>query len=323
MIYNIWFERALPQEHARLLDGIAAAIGPASATPADPFSALPGAHAIIASSRIQYDGQVMDRAPQLRVISRTGIGVDNIVVPDATARGIAVCNAPDAPTISTAEHAITLMLAVARQLKVYGRALERGGKQDYFIEYAGLELNGLELGVLGFGRIGRRVARIAQALEMTVTTFDPFITWQVAAEHGVELVPSLARVLNTADIVTLHLPLTAETHHMINAETLAAMKPGAILINAARGGLVDERALADALERGHLRGAGLDVFESEPPAPDHPLLHRDNVLTTPHIAGATGAGKKRLWEAAIIQALQVLRGEKPANLVNPTMWKSL
>jgi phosphoglycerate dehydrogenase-like enzyme len=136
----------------------------------------------------------------------------------------------------------------------------------------------------------------------------------------VELAPTLEAILATADAVSLHLPLTPETHRLMNGERLALMKPGAILINAARGGLVDETALLDALERGHLQGAGLDVFEREPPAPDHPLLQRLDVVATPHIAGATIAGKDRVWQVAIQQALQVLRGERPPHLLNPAVW---
>jgi D-3-phosphoglycerate dehydrogenase len=164
------------------------------------------------------------------------------------------------------------------------------------------------------------VAILALALEMTVIGFDPFISAERAHEIGVELVSTLEEVLSVADIVSLHVPLTPETQGIISAERLARMKPGAILINAARGGLVDEAALLGALESGHLWGAGLDVFVSEPPAADHPLLARDDVVATPHIASATNAGKDRMWQAAIIQALQVLEGERPAHLVNPEVW---
>jgi D-3-phosphoglycerate dehydrogenase len=319
--HKVWFERPLPQEHAWLLNGIAVALEPAGVSSEARLSVLPEAEAVIASSRLKYDGTLMDRAPGLRVISRTGIGIDNIVLLDATARGIAVCNTPDAPTISAAEHAITLMLAVAKQIKSSERALRQGGHRDYFGEYAGLEVNGLCLGVIGFGRIGKRVARIALALGMRVTTFDPFVSKELVASHEVSLSPTLTSLLHDSDIVSLHLPLTAQTRHIMNASTFAAMKPGAILVNSARGGLVDETALIHALAEGRLRGAALDVFDSEPVSPEHPLLRRDDVIATPHIAAATSAGKKRLWEAAINQALQVLRGERPFNLVNPEVWE--
>jgi D-3-phosphoglycerate dehydrogenase len=277
------------------------------------------ADAIIASARVRYDAELMDRVPTLRVISRTGIGLDNISLADASERGIAVCHAPDGPTISTAEHAIALLLAVAKELPRTMDAL-RGGRGDFFNDYAGIELHGLRLGVVGLGQIGRRVATFAQALGMEVAAYDPFVAPEVAEALGVELAPELDALLAGADAVSLHAPLTAQTAKLIDRKRLATMKRGAILVNTARGGLVDEGALLEALRSGHLRGAGLDVFDPEPPEPDNELLRRSDVIATPHIAGATGAGKDRLWRIAIAQALQVLRGERPAGLVNPEMW---
>src|SRR5437867_9733203 len=318
--YRLWCERSLPPEYTPLLEALAVYAGTASASPDAPLSALPGAHAIIASSRIRYDGALMDRVPTLRVISRTGIGVDNISIPDATARGIAVCNVPDGPTISTAEHAIALMLAAAKQLKQSEIALRRGENRELFNDYQGREVFGLRLAVIGLGRIGSRVAQIASALGMQVIGYDPYLSAERAAAVGVERVLTLQSALETADIVSLHVPWTNETWHLIDATRLAQMKRGAILVNTAGGVLVDEAALLGALESGHLRGAGLDVFESEPPPPDNPLLHREDVIATPHIASATGASKDRLWRGAIAQALQVLRGERPPYLVNPEVW---
>ena len=180
-----------------------------------------------------------------------------------------------------------------------------------------------ELGLIGLGRIGKRVAKIAAGFDMIVKAYDPLVSPDQARDLGVELASSLEDVLRTADIVSLHVPLTPETRNMINAERLALMKPGAYLVNAARGGLVDQAALLAALESGRLHGAGLDVFPQEPPDPQSPLLHRDDVIATPHIAGATLAGKDRLWTTAINQALQVLRGERPEHLANPEVWPLL
>jgi D-3-phosphoglycerate dehydrogenase len=319
-MYRIWLERPLPPRHEHLIAGVATVAGVSTATPAAPFEALPGSHAVIAGGRLRYDAAMMDLVPTLRVICRSGIGYDNVAVAEATARGIAVCNAPEAPTISTAEHAIALLMAVARDFKRTEAAARRGSQVDYFGDYRGLELFGLRLGLVGLGRIGSRVARVARALEMAVAAFDPWVTPAHAAELGIELVPTLEELLASADVVSLHLPLTLETHHLIDAERLARMKRGVILINTARGGLVDEKALLAALESGHVRGAGLDVFESEPPAPDHPLLHRDDVAFTPHVAAGTAASKDRLWVAALRQAVMVLQGERPPHLVNPEAW---
>jgi D-3-phosphoglycerate dehydrogenase len=320
-MFKIWFERAMPEKFAPLLKNTAIPLGPASATPANPLSALPEADAIIASSIMIYDAAVLDQAPNLKIISRTGIGTDNIAIAAATERGIAVCNAPDGPTISAAEHAITLMMSVAKNIKKAERELRDGGKRDFFGNHVGLELYQTQLGLVGLGRIGGHVARIALALGMTVIAYDPFISQVKAASLGVTLTQSLPDLLVASDVVSLHLPLNDQTRHLINAERIAQMKEGAILINTSRGGLVDEIALLNALENGHLFGAGLDVTDPEPAPPDNPLLHRDDVIVTPHIASATQAGKDRLFEIAITQVLQVLRGERPANLVNPEVWK--
>jgi phosphoglycerate dehydrogenase-like enzyme len=241
-------------------------------------------------------------------------------VAEATRRAIAVCNVPDGPTISTSEHAVMLLLATVKRLNKWQNAVQDENRGDYFRAYDGEELYGLTLGLIGLGRIGARVAGVALALGMTVVAYDPFISADSAARAGVELAPALEELLASADVVSLHLPLTSETHHLINADRLAMMKQGAFLINTARGGLVDEAALLNALESGRLGGAGLDVFEIEPPPPLHPLLHREDVVFTPHVAGGTRASKDRLWGSALAQVLQVLRGERPPHLVNPEVW---
>jgi len=298
--FRFWFERRPPERYAQLLEGAAVIVGDNSGSNGGP-EAIAEAQAVVASARVRYDAELMDRVPGLRVISRTGIGVDNIALDAATSRGIAVCNVPDGPTVSTAEHAVTLLMAAAKQIPAAAQSL-RDGHGDLFNDYQGIELDGLTLGLVGLGQIGRRVARICGA---------------VAESVPAELVEDLESLLRRADVVSLHAPLTEQTSRMIDRERLALMKPGAILVNTARGGLVEEDALLEALDSGHIRGAGLDVFDPEPPQPDNPLLHRPDVIATPHIAGATLASKDRLWRIAITQALQVLRGETPPNLVNP------
>ncbi len=316
--FRMWFERDPPPIYAQLLEGSALIVG-SGVSEAHARGSIAGAEAIIASSRVRYDGPLMDIAPRLRVISRTGIGLDNVAVEEATARGIAVCSVPDGPTISTAEHAIALMLAVAKELPRATTAL-REGQGDFFNAYAGVELDGLCCGLVGLGKIGRRVARFATALGMEAVAHDPFVDPAVATSLGVELLPDLDALLVRADVVSLHAPLTPETSRIIDARRLALMKRGAILVNTARGGLVDEQALLAAVRSGHIRGAGLDVFDPEPPDPACELLQRSEVVATPHIAGATVAGKDRLWRGAIEQALEVLRGERPENLANPEIW---
>ena len=319
-MFGMWFERKMPSEFVPLLAEVATVVGAASETPDNPFAALSEAHAVIAGGQISYDAAFMDQAPHLRIIARTGIGVDKVAIPEATARGVAVCNTPDAPTISTAEHAIGLMFAVAKQVKWSDRILRQGDTADIFNRSIGLELYQARLGLVGLGRIGSRVAKLAQGIGMRVMAYDPFVTPERAAELGVDLAASLDEVLQDADVVSVHVPLLPETRHLINGARLAQMKPGAILINAARGGVVDELALVKALDQGRLLGAGFDVFTTEPPPPDHPLVGRDDVVVTPHIAAATAAGKNRLWHGAIVQALQVLKGERPPHLINPEVW---
>jgi D-3-phosphoglycerate dehydrogenase len=314
-LFRIWFERNPPATYARLLEGSALIVG-SGASEARAQGSISKAQAIIASSRVRYDGELMNLAPELRVISRTGIGLDNVSISDASKRGIAVCNLPEGPTVSTAEHAIALMFAVAKELPRAAQAL-RDGRGDFFNEYRGIELCGLRLGIIGLGRIGGRVAMFAKALGMEVTACDPFLDPRIAERVGAKVLPDLTVLLAGADVVSLHAPLKPETKDLMDANRIAEMKRGALVSNTARGGLVDEQALLGALESGHLRGAGLDVFDPEPPDPTNRLLQLDNVIATPHIAGATETSRDHLWRMAIAQALQVLRGERPPSLANP------
>jgi D-3-phosphoglycerate dehydrogenase len=319
-LYRIWFERPLPAIFAPLLEGIAT---PSWATP--PFddsiaATLNGVNAIVASARIRYNAAFFEQVPSLRVVSRTGIGVDNINLADATAYGVAICNTPDVPTAATAEHAVALMMALMRQLRVWEDVLRQSERRDYFTAYDGVQADGAQLGVIGLGRIGSRVARVGKALGMAVIGYDPFCPVDRPIELGITSTSDLGELLSTSDVVTLHLPSTAETYHLLDAARIAQMKPGSFLVNTARGTLVDEAALLDALNSGQIRGAGLDVFDREPPPYDHPLVQHPNVISTPHIGGATVQAKDRLWREAIAQALQVLSGERPPNLVNPDVW---
>lgn len=317
VLYRVWFERRPPEAHLSLLEGIAEMAGVSK--PANRVDGLVGAHAIIASGAINYDARLMDSVPTLRVISRVGVGLDNISVVAASERGIAVCNAPDAGTISTAEHTIALLFAVAKRIKGAQAAIT-SGPTELLDELGAIELQNLTLGIVGLGHIGRRVAQIALAVGMKVRAFDPYVDREAMEAIGVVSCLALEDLLSASNIVSLHVPLTPETRHLLNRDRFGQMAPGAILINAARGGLVDEEALVEALESGRIGGAGLDVFDPEPPDVTNPLLYRIDVIATPHVATATSAARNRLWRAAIGQALQVLQNERPANLVNPDVW---
>jgi D-3-phosphoglycerate dehydrogenase / 2-oxoglutarate reductase len=322
-MYNIWFEKAVATDYASMFEGIANGISPGDKYAEDSLHQIDIAHGAMAGG-VSYNSELMDRASNLLIVSRIGIGYDKVDIEAATAHGIAVCNTPDAPTISTAECALTLMMGVARNFKKIQKdlvdMLESGEKRNIWGTYVAYEMSGKQLGLVGLGRIGGHVAKVTKAMGMKVATYDPFITAERAAEIGVQKIDSLEELLGMSDIVSLHLPLNPETRKIMNAERFAQMKKGAVFINASRGGHVDESALVDALDSGHLFGAGLDVTDPEPPLASSPLLNRENVMITPHIASATFAGRRKMMTGAMDQILQVLRGEKPDNLINPEAW---
>jgi D-3-phosphoglycerate dehydrogenase / 2-oxoglutarate reductase len=291
-------------------------LGPA--TDDDPHAGVDTAVAAVVGAA-RCDAAFMERAPNVRVISRTGIGYDAVDVEAATRRGIAVCNTPDGPTISTAEHAVTLMLLVAKNVRSAESALRAGRSSGYYSRHEGIELDGKVLGLVGFGRIARHVARIAVGLGMRVTAFDPYLD-ATAVPAGTDRVDTLEELLGRADVVSVHVPLTETSAGMFGASQFGSMKPGAVFINTARGGLVDQDALLDALESGRLFGAGLDVTSPEPLPEGHPLLERDDVVVTPHVASATADGKARIFRAAFKNAIDVVEGRRPAHLVNPEVW---
>ena len=239
---------------------------------------------LVVRSETKVTAPLLDAAVRLRAIGRAGVGVDNIDVAAATARGVIVMNAPDGNTMTTAEHAVALLLSLARRVPQANASL-RAGKWERK-KFVGVELRGKTLGVVGLGRIGRVVASRARGFEMKVIAFDPFVSPEQARDAEIELAP-LEEVCARADFLTVHTPLTAETRGLIGARELARMKSSARVINCARGGLVDERALYNAIREGRVAGAALDVFEQEPPAPDNPLLALEEVIATPHLGAST------------------------------------
>lgn len=299
----VYFDTPLPDAYRDLVDGRLEVVGPGTG--------LEAAVAVIAGARVQWNGELLDQAPEVRVVSRTGIGYDNVDVAAAAERGVVVCNAPEAPSVSTAEHTVALLMAVTKHLRTTTAIADRGEKAPSV--GIALELDGRRLGLVGLGRIARRVAAAATALGMEVIAHDPFI--QADSVDGVRLV-SLDEVFSESDVVSLHAPGGEATKHLVDASRLAAMRPGAYLVNCARGSLVDQEALLAALDSGQLAGAALDVTEPEPLPEGHPLLGREDVLVTPHVASSTAAGRRRLYEHAIDNALAVLEG-RPATTVTP------
>ena len=259
-------------------------------TPSELRSVIGEYDALIVRSRTKVTAEVLAAAGRLKVVGRAGVGVDNIDVAVATERGITVLNAAGGNTISAAELTFGLMLALMRHIARADASLKRGEWERS--RYQGRELYGKTLGIIGAGRIGTEVARRARAFGMNVLVSDPYLSQNRAGEIGGDLT-SLASLLQRSDIVSVHTPLTEETHGLIGADQLALMKPGAYLINAARGGVVDESALAAALESGRLGGAALDVFETEPPPTNSRLLKLENVLAVPHLGAATSEAQNR------------------------------
>jgi D-3-phosphoglycerate dehydrogenase len=248
------------------------------------LEAVKDCEGLIVRSETKVTPEVLDVEINLRVIGRAGVGVDNIDVPAATIRGIVVMNAPDGNTITTAEHTIALLISLARSIPQASSSL-KAGRWDRK-KFVGVELQGKTLGIVGLGRIGRVVASRARAMGMHIVAYDPFIASEHARDLEVELA-SLDEVYASADFLTIHTPLTAETRSLIDREALAKMKQGAHIINCARGGLVDEQALYDAITAGSIAGAALEVFVEEPPPSGHKLLQLDQVIATPHLGAST------------------------------------
>lgn len=259
---------------------------------------------------------LIEGLPKLKVIGRNGVGVDNIDLAAATSRGIAVVNTPGANAIAVAEYTLGAMLILARHFLPLHREV-RQGRYQVRDTLTGRELAGKTLGLVGFGTIGQAVGELARALGMQVCFYDPYLPHPAGEVVGCR---DLGELLAAADFVSLHVPLTGETRHLIGEEELQLMKPGAYLINAARGGVVDEEALYAALVSDHLGGAALDVLEAEPFPPSHPLYGLDNVVITPHIAGQTEECMARMGRSLAEDVLRVLDGQKPVNLVNPEVW---
>jgi D-3-phosphoglycerate dehydrogenase len=267
---------------------------------------------IVIRSATRLTADLIERGERLKVIGRAGVGVDNVDVDAATRRGIVVANAPESTVVSAAEHTIGLLLALSRNIPQAHAALKQGRWERS--RYAGVELADKTLGVLGFGRIGQQVARRALGLGMRVVAYDPFLAGERFREAGVERAEELDDVLSQADFLTLHMPLTSETRGLIGAGTLAKMRDGVRIVNAARGGLVDEAALADALRSGKVAAAGLDVFSQEPYA--GPLLELDNVVVTPHLAASTEEAQDRAGVIVAEQVAAALQGAVIPNAVN-------
>ncbi|TCO57058.1 phosphoglycerate dehydrogenase [Actinocrispum wychmicini] len=270
------------------------------------------ADALLVRSATMVDAEVLKATEKLKVVARAGVGLDNVEVPAATERGVLVVNAPTSNIVSAAEHAVALLLAVARRVPAADQSLQGGAwKRSSF---AGVEVNGKTVGVVGLGKIGQLFAARLAAFGTTIIAYDPYVSQARAAQLGIELV-ELDELLARADIISVHLPKTPETKGLINAERLAKTKKGVIIVNAARGGLIDEDALAEALRTGQVGGAGIDVFATEPTT-ESPLFGLPNVVVTPHLGASTAEAQDRAGTDVARSVLLALRGDFVPDGVN-------
>ena len=300
------------EKGVEVLEGSAEVVNNPTITPEELLETIDQYEGIIVRSRTKVTKEVIENAKNLKIIARAGVGVDNIDVDAATDHGILVVNAPQSTSITVAEHAMGLMLSLSRKIAIADASVKAGKWEKS--KFMGMELRNKTLGVIGMGRIGSQVVKRSKAFEMDVIVYDPYITEETAKELGVEIT-TLDDLVQKADVMTIHVPLTPETKGLISKDELAKMKDNAILLNCARGGIIDENDLYEALkERPELK-AGLDVFENEP-LENSPLATLDNVVLTPHIAAST---KEAQRDAAIIVAKEVkevINGNTPSNVLN-------
>ena len=279
------------------------------------YAALTDADAMVLRVFKAYKADI-ERMPDLKLICRWGVGVDSVDVPFASSRGIMVTNTPGANAYAVAELAVTLMLAVGRNLMFHNKSIQSGVWSRTMFTDNAVSLNGKKVGIIGGGNIGRQVARRVQAFGATVQYYDVFrLSPEMEKEFDMTFT-DLDDLLKTSDVVTIHVPLLDSNHHMLNADKIALMKKGAILINTARGGLVDDKALLAAIDEGRLMGAGLDCVEDDPLPAGHPLLNHPNIVITPHVGGNTSDLATVMVPMIADNLKKFLHGEKPRFIVN-------
>ena len=303
---------AVAEDGIRILEKAAQVTVKTGLKEAELIEIVPEYDAIMVRSATKITRGVLEAATKLQIVGRAGVGVDNIDVAAATERGVIVVNSPAGNTVAVAELTLGMMISLVRRLSPADKSVKNGEwKRSAFM---GSEIYGKTLGVIGTGKIGTEVIKRAQSFGMKVLGFDPFLTSTRAAQLDIEAT-TIEDILQRSDFVTLHTPLTKETRHMINAESLATMKPTAFILNCARGGIIDESALYDALKNGKLGGAALDVFENEPPK-DSPLRELDNVLLTPHLGASTEEAQVEVALDVARQIVDVFGGRPPQSAVN-------
>lgn len=275
---------------------------------------------IILRTNLKVTREIIEAAPQLKVISRTGVGVDNVDIATATAKGILVCNTPGMNAVSVAEHAASLMLALAKTLSYFDSEVRQGNWKSRYA-YRAVEIQGKTLGIIGFGKIGSQVAAImSKGFDMDILAYDPYVTQIPGSERKITFC-ELEELLSRADFVTVHLPATPETKGLLSKERLALLKASTYLINTARGSVVDEEALLELLQAGKIAGAGLDVFEQEPLSREHPFMKLDNVILSPHAGALSKECVIKVAVEAVQAVLDVFAGREPKYVYNKSELK--
>ena len=304
---------AINEKGIENLKEVAEVVVDTSITPEELANTIHEYNGIIVRSRTKLTADIIKKADNLQIIARAGVGVDNIDLDAATEKGIMVVNSPESTSVTVAEHTMGLILSMARKISIADKSVKEGKWEKK--QFMGVELRNKTLGVIGMGRIGSQVVNRCKSFEMDAIAYDPYLPPEIAKNMGVELYEEIDDVLKRADVITIHVPLTPETEHSISTEQFKIMKDTALIFNCARGGVIDEDALYDALVNGEILGAGLDVYENEP-AKDNKLFELDNIVCTPHIAAST---KEAQRDAAIIVANEVItlfKGDMPKNIIN-------
>ena len=282
------------------------------------IKALKQADAVLCGNDLRVDDHLFNKAPKVRVIAKLGVGLDTVDIAAASRRGVVVIHTPGANNQAVADHTFALILSLARKIRYCDQSLRE--KRWEHTKIIGVEIWQKTIGIIGLGAIGRCVALRAKGFQMKIVACDPYWPVEFAAEQDIEKL-SLDKLLRVSDIVTIHAPLTPENKELINAKTLELMKPTAFLINAARGGIVNESDLHQALKTGLIAGAGIDVFEHEPPH-DSPLLGLENVVLTPHTAAFTHEAMNNMSMRVVEQLIDFYHGKKPIHVVNPEVFKA-
>ncbi|MGI5823267.1 MAG: phosphoglycerate dehydrogenase [Dethiobacteria bacterium] len=311
--YKVLVSDPVSEKGIRLLQDIAQVDVKKDLSPQEIVGIIGDYDALLVRSGTQVTADVIDAGKKLKVIGRAGVGVDNIDVGKATEQGILVLNAPDGNTISAAEHTMALMLALARNVQPASSSLKAGQWQRS--KFVGLELYKKSLGIIGLGRIGSEVAQRARSFGMKILAYDPYISAEQAEKMGV-VAKNLDEIFTQADFITLHIPKTSSTQYLIGAEELAKMKDGVRIINCARGGLINEKALYEAIVAGKVAGAALDVFEEEPPVNNNPLLQLEQVISTPHLGASTQEAQINVAVQVAEEMIHALKGEPLHMAVN-------